>query len=102
MLDHIFKDQNRLREICDRFEITKLSLLDEKFYPSEIMPDHDLMLLVEFAPSAKFGYFEFFSAANELSALIGPGKQVDLRTSVELKAYHRQEMLDSAVVQYAA
>ena len=102
MLDHIFKDQEKLKEICSKFKIIKLSLLDKKYYQSEIMPDHDLMLLARFEPEARFGYFEFFTAANELSALLGEGIQIDLRTEEELRAYHRQEMLDSAVVQYAA
>ncbi|MDI9408231.1 MAG: nucleotidyltransferase [Candidatus Pacebacteria bacterium] len=101
MLKHVFKDQDKLRNLCQKHGIIKLALFDEKYYPSELMPDHHLIMLVEFVPDKRIGYYGFLGIADELSELLD-GQQIDLRTSVELKAYHRQEMLDSAVVQYAA
>ena len=102
MLNQIFPDAEKLKLICQKYQISRLALLDQKFYPSELMPDHQLMLLAEFEPEAKIGFVKYFGAANELSELLGEGIQIDLRTKPALRAYHRQEMLDSAVVQYAA
>ena len=102
MIKQIFSDQTKLKEICEKYNIIKLELMDEKFYPSELMPDHQLLMLAEFKQGAKIGFIKYFGAANELSALLGEGIQIDLRTKPALRAYHRQEMLDSAIVQYAA
>ncbi|MDI9408229.1 MAG: hypothetical protein QM523_03175 [Candidatus Pacebacteria bacterium] len=76
-------------------------MVDQQYYSSEILPDHDLILLVEFAPNQQVSYFDLLRAARDLSNLLGD-KKIDLRTRNSLRAYHRQEMLDSAVVQYAA
>ena len=101
MLGEFFPDKKRLISVCEKHKIVKLALFNEEYFPSEILPEHDLLMLVEFAPRNQISYFDLLRAARELSLLLG-GRQVDLRTRNSIRAYHRQEMLDSAVVQYAA
>ena len=101
MLDHIFPDQERLKAVCEHYKIIKLAILDAEFYPTDMIPGYDIMMLVEFGPEVKVGYFKLFSAAEELSQLLD-NQKIDLRMELGLRAFHRSEMLESAVIEYAA
>lgn len=62
-------------------------------------PDSDLDVLVEFEPGQPVGFIRLAGMEIELSDIIG--RKVDLRTPGDLSRYFRQEVLDSAEVQYA-
>ena len=63
-------------------------------------PESDIDVLVEFAPDRVPGLLGVAGMEIELSALFG-GRRVELRTPEDLSRYFRQEVLDSAEVQYA-
>jgi len=62
-------------------------------------PDSDLDVLVEFEPGQPVGFIRLAGMEIELSDILG--RKVDLRTPGDLSRYFRQEVLDSAEVQYA-
>ena len=63
-------------------------------------PESDIDVLVEFAPDRIPGLLGVAGMEIELSALFG-GRRVELRTPEDLSKYFRQEVLDTAEVQYA-
>ncbi|MCY3874949.1 MAG: nucleotidyltransferase domain-containing protein [Rhodobacteraceae bacterium] len=63
-------------------------------------PESDIDVLVEFAPDRIPGLLGVAGMEIELSALFG-GRRVELRTSEDPSKYFRQEVLDTAEVQYA-
>lgn len=63
-------------------------------------PESDIDVLVEFAPDRVPGLLGVAGMEIELSDLFG-GRRVELRTPEDLSGYFRQEVLDSAEVQYA-
>ena len=88
---------NRLAEFCQRHYIRKL-LLFGSVLRDDFTPESDVHWLVEFEPGKVPGYIRLAGMENELSELIG--RKADLRTANELSRYFRQEVLDSAIVQY--
>ncbi|MDE0111001.1 MAG: nucleotidyltransferase domain-containing protein [Albidovulum sp.] len=60
----------------------------------------DIDLLVEFNSGRTPGLLGIAGMEIELSTLFG-GRKVDLRTPEDLSRYFRQEVLDTAEVQYA-
>ncbi len=60
----------------------------------------DIDVLVEFTSGHTPGLLGIAGMEIELSALFG-GRKVDLRTPEDLSRYFRQEVLDTAEVQYA-
>ena len=63
-------------------------------------PESDIDVLVEFAPGHAPGLLGMAGLEIELSELFG-GRKVDLRTPEDLSRYFRQEVIDTAEVQYA-
>ena len=57
-------------------------------------------MLVEFEPDRAPGLLGIAGMEIELSALFG-GRKVDLRTPEDLSRYFRQDVLETAEVQYA-
>jgi predicted nucleotidyltransferase len=92
--------QERLAEFCRRNGVRKLALfgsvLTDRFSDAS-----DIDVLVEFEPGQRIGYLRMAGMERELSAILG-GRKVDLRTPSELSRYFRDEVLRTAVVQYAA
>ncbi|HET8797875.1 MAG TPA: nucleotidyltransferase domain-containing protein, partial [Thermoanaerobaculia bacterium] len=64
-------------------------------------PESDVDLLVEFFPESTPGLIRLALIEMELAELIG-GRRVDLRTAEDLSRYFRDEVVQSAQVQYAA
>jgi hypothetical protein len=62
-------------------------------------PESDVDILVEFEPGQSVGLIRLAGMEIELSDIFG--RKVDLRTPGDLSRYFRQEILDSAEVQYA-
>jgi len=92
--------QERLAEFCRRNGVRKLALfgsvLTDRFSDAS-----DIDVLVEFEPGQRIGYLRMAGMERELSAILG-GRKVDLRTPSELSRYFRDEVLRTAVIQYAA
>jgi|SRR3990172_11401861 len=91
--------KEKVDSFCKRHRIRKLSffgsVLSENFNPKE----SDVDVLVELEPGHKVGFFSLATLEIELSQILG--HKVDLKTPGELSRYFRQEVLDSAMVQYA-
>ena len=63
-------------------------------------PESDINLLVEFVPNRIPGLPGVARMELELSGVFS-GRKVDLRTAEDLSPYFRQDVLDTAEVQYA-
>lgn len=85
-----------LEAFCRRHHIRKLSLFGSALR-QDFGPDSDLDILVEFEPGHTPG-LAFFGMRDELSELLG--RRVDLNTPAFLSRYFRQDVLESARVQY--
>ena len=97
------RPQFKIREetvegFCKKHGIRKLSIFGS-FLRKDFRPDSDLDMLVEFEPGEKVGFLKLAEMERELSEMLR--HKVDLRTPAELSRYFRQEVLDSAEVQYA-
>lgn len=95
---HLFTaaDAGALESFCRRRHIRKLSVFGSALR-EDFGPDSDLDVLVEFEPGHTPG-LAFFGIQDELSSLLG--RKVDLNTPSFLSRYFRQEVLQSAQVQY--
>jgi uncharacterized protein len=95
-----FPDERALTELCRRRHIRKLSLFGSTRNGSN-RPDSDVDLLVEFEPGKEPGLIGLAGIELELSELLG-GRKVDLRTPNDLSREFRDEVVRTALVQYAA
>jgi len=87
-----------IAEFCRRNHIRKLSLFGS-FLHGDFGPESDIDFLVEFDPDHIPGLITLSGMEIELSEILG--RKVDLRTAQELSRHFRQEVIDSAEVQYA-
>jgi hypothetical protein len=92
-------DQKKLAAFCRRYHVRKLSLFGSVL-TDRFGPQSDVDVLVEFEPHRGQGYLGLARMQRELSTLVG--RNVDLRTPLELSRYFRDEVLSSAQVQYSA
>ena len=90
--------KQRIAEFCKKNHIRKLSLFGSALR-HDFKPDSDVDMLVEFDPDHIPGLITLAGMEIELSEILD--RKVDLRTAQELSPYFRQEVLDSAVIQYA-
>ncbi|MBM4307712.1 MAG: nucleotidyltransferase [Deltaproteobacteria bacterium] len=90
--------KKKIDEFCKNHRIQKLSFFGS-FLRKDFGSDSDLDILVEFEPGQKVGFLKLSSMERELSEILN--HKVDLRTPAELSRYFRQEVVDSAEVQYA-
>jgi predicted nucleotidyltransferase len=90
--------KKKIEEFCRKNHIRKLSFFGS-FLRKDFGPDSDLDILVEFEPGQIVGFLKLAGMERELSDIFN--HKVDLRTPVELSRYFRQEVLESAEVQYA-
>jgi predicted nucleotidyltransferase len=100
MQDALFPDPEALASICRKHRIRVLSVFGSTLRGTA-KPDSDLDLLVEFEPHAKPGLIGMARIEIELSSLVG-GRRVDLRTAEDLSRFFRDEVLQTAAIQYAA
>jgi predicted nucleotidyltransferase len=99
MISRVDIPRDRLAVFCRRHHIRKLSLFGSALR-EDFRPDSDIDVLVEFEPDVAVGLIGLAGMELELSALLG--RKVDMRTPAELSRYFRQEVVDTAEVQYAA
>ncbi|HUH66070.1 MAG TPA: nucleotidyltransferase family protein [Syntrophales bacterium] len=90
--------REELEAFCKRHHIHKLSLFGSVLR-EDFGPESDVDVLVEFEPSQTVGLLRLAGMEIELSGILK--RKVDLRTPAELSRYFRQQVLDSAEVQYA-
>ncbi|HEY6517931.1 MAG TPA: nucleotidyltransferase domain-containing protein [Roseiarcus sp.] len=100
MQDALFPDAKVLASICRKHRIRRLSVFGSAL-KGTALTDSDLDLLVEFEPHAKPGLIGMAGIEIELSSLLN-GRKVDLRTAQDLSRYFRDEVLQTATIQYAA
>jgi hypothetical protein len=91
--------KQEIEKFCKKHHIRKLSLFGSALR-DDFTAESDVDVLVEFEPGQVVGFFRLSGIEIELSNIIK--RKVDLRTPAELSRYFRQEVLDTAEVQYAA
>jgi len=91
-------DRDQVAEFCRQHHIRKLALFGSVLR-DDFRPDSDVDVLVEFEPEAVVGLIRLAGMELELSEILG--RKVDLRTPADLSRYFREEVLQSAEVQYA-
>jgi predicted nucleotidyltransferase len=97
-MNNIALPKDRLDEFCRRNHIARLSLFGSVLR-EDFRPDSDVDVLVEFEEGHTPGFLGLARMEEELSEMMG-GRKVDLRTPQDLSRYFREEVLDSAAVQY--
>ena len=90
--------KEKIDAFCRRYNIRKLSLFGSMLR-EDFTPESDIDFLVEFLSGAKITYFDLAQMERELSEMLDD-RQIDLRTPAELSPYFRQEVLETALVQY--
>ena len=88
-----------LAAFCRKHGITRLSVFGSALR-ADFRPESDVDVLVDFEPESVPGLLGIAEMELELSDLFG-GRRVDLRTPEDLSQRFRQEVLDTAEVQYA-
>lgn len=87
-----------LASFCKKNHIRKLSLFGSVL-SEDFRKDSDVDILVEFEPGKIVGLIRMAALERELSAILN--RKVDLRTPADLSRHFRDEVLSSAVEQYA-
>ncbi len=90
---------SELADFCQAHGIRRLAIFGSALR-EDFGPESDVDVLVEFTPGSAPGLLGVAGMEIELSRLFGVRK-VDLRTPEDLSRYFRQEVLDTAEVQYA-
>ena len=92
-------DSHRIARFCETHHIVKLAffgaILTDRF-----TPESDVDILVEFDPAHIPGMIRLCGMERELSGIIG--RKVDMRTPNDLSRYFRDEVMNAAIVHYAA
>jgi uncharacterized protein len=100
MAQKLFSNQAALAALCQRHHIRRLAQFGSTLKGTARL-DSDVDLLVEFEPGKEPGLIRLADIEAELSALLG-NRRVDLRTAKDLSRHFRDEVVRTAVVQYAA
>ena len=88
-----------LAAFCHKHGVKRLAVFGSALR-DDFGPDSDIDILVEFEADRIPGLLGIAGMELELSGLFS-GRKVDLRTPEDLSRYFRQEVLDTAEVQYA-
>jgi uncharacterized protein len=99
-MPHLTIPDEQLARFCRERHIRRLSLFSSTLKGTS-RPDSDIDLLVEFEPGYEPGLLGLASMEAELAELLG-GKKVGLRTPQDLSRHFRDQVLQTAEVQYAA
>ena len=94
----LFSDPEALAAVCRRYRIRRLSLFGSALKGLD-RPESDL--LVEFEPDARPSLLTMAKIELQLSPLLD-GRKIDLRTAQDLSRYFRDEVVQSAELQYEA
>ncbi len=99
MNERVSISQDALRAFCRQYGIRRLSLFGSVLR-DDFGPDSDIDVLVEFEPDRIPGLLSIAAMELQMSELFD-GQKVDLRTPEDLSRYFRQDVLNTAEVQYA-
>jgi predicted nucleotidyltransferase len=91
--------RDALAAFCQEYGIKRLAVYGSAL-GDDFGPGSDIDVLVEFEPDRIPGLLGIAGMELELSVLFS-GRKVDLRTPEDLSRYFRQDVLDTAEVQYA-
>ena len=89
--------REKIKVFCQKYHIRKLSVFGSALR-DDFGSGSDIDILVEFYPDHTPGLIRLAGIEIELSDILG--RKVDLRTPQDLSRYFRQEVMDSAEVQY--
>jgi hypothetical protein len=89
--------KDKIAEFCRKNHIKKLALFGS-ILREDFRPESDIDMLVEFDPGHRIGLITLAGLELELSEILG--RKVDLRTAAELSRYFRDEVVQTAEVQY--
>src|SRR5271170_556629 len=89
----------RLGELCQRYRVSRLSLFGSALRGS-FKDDSDVDFLVEFLPGSRVSLFDLGGMVMDLRDLVG--RDVDLRTPLDLSPKFRDDVIHSAKLLYAA
>lgn len=92
-------DEKALAAICKRYGVSRLLLFGSAIH-GNFNATSDIDLLVEFLPGEEAGHFKLAALQLDLEEAIG--RKVDLKTPAELSRYFRDQVMQEAVIQYAA
>lgn len=95
----ISPDKAAIDSFCMRNHIVKLAFFGSVLR-NDFRPDSDVDVLVEFAPGHTPTLFEIIGMEEELSGILG--RKADVRTPHELSELFRDDVMNSAVIEYAA
>ena len=90
--------REKIAEFCKRNHIRRLTLFGSVLH-GDFKPESDIDFLVEFDREHIPGLIKLAGMEVELSEILG--RKVDLRTPQDLSRYFREDVLNSAEVQYA-
>ena len=99
MNNQVSISRDALAAFCREHGIGRLSVFGSALR-EDFGPESDIDVIVEFVPAQTPGLLDVARMELELSELFS-GRKVDLRTSEDLSRHFRQEVLDTAEVQYA-
>ena len=86
-------------DFCRRHRIRRLSLFGSVLR-DDFGPESDIDVLVEFDAGARVGLFALAAMEIELGRMLS--RKVDLRTPQDLSRYFRDEVVQSAELQFAS
>ena len=96
-ITNVSVQSGQISQFCQRHHIQKLSFFGSVLR-ADFSSDSDIDILVEFDPQHIPGLIRLSSMEQELSQIFQ--RKVDLRTPEDLSPYFRQEVIDSAIIQY--
>jgi hypothetical protein len=89
----------KIQNFCKNYHVQKLSFFGSVL-GKEFSPDSDIDVLIEFESGKGAGFLGLAHMEGELSEILG-GRKIDLRTPAELSRYFRNDVVSSALVEYA-
>ena len=90
--------RDEVAEFCLRNHIRRLAVFGSALR-EDFTPESDVDVLVEFDSGHIPGFIKLAGMEIELSRILG--HKVDMRTPEDLSPYFRQEVVESAEIQYA-
>jgi len=90
--------RDQIADFCVRNHIRRLALFGSALR-DDFTPESDVDVLVEFEPGHVPGFIKLAGMEIELGRIFG--RKVDMRTPEDLSPYFRQEVVNSAEIQYA-
>jgi len=91
--------QDRIADFCRRHGVKRLSLFGS-ILRDDFGPASDVDFLVEFLPGVRYSMLDLGGMWMELREMMG--REVDLKTSLDLSRYFRDEVVRGARALYAA